>query len=118
MLRLRCVLRFASALRHRCVIFVSISSSPASLASYSSFSNLSLKSIAAVFGSLTKARVEFVLLELCIQTAKRVVLALETSRTFFAWLYDYPLQRIGSQVSLRVTRVTHWVEASVSGRRD
>ena len=85
------------------------------LASYSSLSNLLLKSIAAAFGSLTKARVEFVLLELRIQTAEQIVLALETSRTFFVWSYDYPLQRIGSRVSLRVTRVTHRVEASVSG---
>ena len=67
-----------------------------SLAILASYSNLPLKSIAAVFGSLTKARVEFVLLELHIQTAKQIVLALETSRTFFAWSYDYPLQRIGS----------------------
>ena len=89
---LRCVLHFASVSRHRCIIFVS----PASLASYSSLSDLPLKSIAAVFGSLTKARVEFVLLELRIQTAEQIVLALETSRTFFAWSYDYPLQRIGS----------------------
>ena len=80
----------ASALRHRCVIFVS----PTNLTSYSSLSNLSLKSIAVVFGSLTKARVEFVLLELRIQTAERIVLALETSRTFFAWSYDYPLHAL------------------------
>ena len=58
------------------------------------------------------------LLELRIQTAERIVLALETLRTFFAWSYDYPLQRIGSRVSIRVTRVTHRVEASVLGQRD
>ena len=75
---------------------MSISASLASLASYSSFSNLTLKSIAANLGSLTKARVEFVLLELRIQTAERIALALETLRTFFAWSYNYPLQRIGS----------------------
>ena len=73
---------------------MSISASLAGLASYSSFSNLTLKSIAANLGSLTKARVEFVLLELRIQTAERIVLALETSRTFFAWSYDYPLHAL------------------------
>ena len=72
MLRLRCILRscvcVSSSLRYIRVI---------GLASYSPLSNLSLKSIAAVFGSLTKARVEFVLLELRIQTAKKIALALE-----------------------------------------
>ena len=61
-----------------------------------SFSNLLLNLLRPFSGHLSKACVEFVLLELRIQTAKRIVFALETLRTFFACSYSYPLQRIGS----------------------